>query len=93
MVEENEASLQNVEELNHSTQTVGDKRDNGFLETSSSDQSMCMPNFVTPPSTTSIMYLMYVDGDLGRHPQVADTSTAQSVGVHALIIAYPTVPI
>ena len=46
MVEENEASLQNVEELN---QTVGDKRVNGFLETSSSDQSMCMLNFVTPP--------------------------------------------
>ena len=36
---------------------------------------------------------MYVDGDLGRHPQAADTSPAQSVGVtiHVLNIAYPTV--
>ena len=57
MVEENEVSLQTDEDLNLNTQTVGEKRDhNGFLETSSSDQSMCMPNFMTPPST----FIVYV---------------------------------
>jgi hypothetical protein len=92
MVEENEVSLHIDEELNHSIQTVGEKRDNGFLETSSSNQSMCISSFVTPSiaSTTFIVYvyLMYVDGDLGRHPQAAvfvDTSTAHSVGVHLIL--------
>lgn len=44
MVEENEVSLQADEDLNLNTQIVGEKRDNGFSETSSSDQSMCIPN-------------------------------------------------
>ena len=42
MVEENEVSLQSDETLNVNTQSVGEKRDDGFLETSSSDQSMCL---------------------------------------------------
>lgn len=51
MVEENEVSLQADEDF-----IVGEKRDNGFSETSSSDQSICMPNFMTPPS----IFIVYV---------------------------------
>lgn len=60
MVEENEVSLHTDEELNHSTQTVGEKRDNGFLETSSSNQSVCMSSFVTPPIKHNIYFVSHV---------------------------------
>lgn len=80
MVEETEVSLQADEELDLNTQTVGEKRENGFLETASNDQSMCMPNFMT--STLLIEFIMYVDGDVGRHAQAAvSVDTAHNVGV------------
>lgn len=58
MVEENEVSLQTNEDLYLNTQTLGEKRENGFLETSLSGQSMRMPNFMTPSSTTFIVYAL-----------------------------------
>ena len=39
MLEEQEVSLQTNEDLNLNAQAIGEKRDNGFLETSPYDQS------------------------------------------------------